>query len=264
MFTAERYVRPATLQEALELNRKRSSTILGGGCWLRLGRKRIGTLIDLSGLGLDQIEEQGGWVRIGAMVSLRQLETSALLKERFGSLFADMTGHIVGVQFRECATFGGSVWGRFGFSDVLTLFLALDAAVTLHHAGEMPLADFAALPRVTRDILTHVTLPKASQRAVYLSQRNISTDFPVLAVALSERDGRYTCAVGARPMPAAAFADEKGALAQGITEDSARAFAADIAARAVLGGNLRAGADYRRAVCEVLVRRAALALSKEG
>ena len=115
MFTAERYVRPATLQEALELNRKRSSTILGGGCWLRLGRKRIGTLIDLSGLGLDQIEEQGGWVRIGAMVSLRQLETSALLKERFGSLFADMTGHIVGVQFRECATFGGSVWGRFGF-----------------------------------------------------------------------------------------------------------------------------------------------------
>lgn len=110
MFTAERYVRPATLQEALELNRKRSSTILGGGCWLRLGRKRIGTLIDLSGLGLDQIEERDGWVRIGAMVSLRQLETSALLKERFGSLFADMTGHIVGVQFRECATFGGSVW----------------------------------------------------------------------------------------------------------------------------------------------------------
>ena len=93
MFTAERYVRPATLQEALELNRKRSSTILGGGCWLRLGRKRIGTLIDLSGLGLDQIEERDGWVRIGAMVSLRQLETSALLKERFGSLFADMTGH---------------------------------------------------------------------------------------------------------------------------------------------------------------------------
>ena len=66
MFTAERYVRPATLQEALELNRKRSSTILGGGCWLRLGRKRIGTLIDLSGLGLDQIEEQDGWVRLWA------------------------------------------------------------------------------------------------------------------------------------------------------------------------------------------------------
>ena len=264
MFTAERYVRPATLQEALELNRKRSSTILGGGCWLRLGRKRIGTLIDLSGLGLDQIEERDGWVRIGAMVSLRQLETSALLKERFGSLFADMTGHIVGVQFRECATFGGSVWGRFGFSDVLTLFLALDATVTLHHAGEMPLADFAALPRTTRDILTQVTVPKAPRRVAYLSQRNISTDFPVLTCALNEREGRYTCVIGARPMPAVAFADEKGVLAQGITEDSARAFAEDIAARVELGGNMRASADYRREICKVLVRRAALALSKEG
>ena len=33
--------------------------------------------------------------------------------------------HIVGVQFRNCATVGGSVYGRFGFSDVLTLLLAL-------------------------------------------------------------------------------------------------------------------------------------------
>ena len=155
MFTAERYVRPATLQEALELNRKRSSTILGGGCWLRLGRKRIGTLIDLSGLGLDQIEEQGGWVRIGAMVSLRQLETSALLKERFGSLFADMTGHIVGVQFRNLATVGGSIFGRFGFSDVLTLFLALDTEVELVHAGRMPLAEFACSKR-DRDVLVRL------------------------------------------------------------------------------------------------------------
>lgn len=62
-----------------------------------------------------------------------------LLKERFGSLFADMTGHIVGVQFRECATFGGSVWGRFGFSDILTGLLALDCEVELAEAGRIPL-----------------------------------------------------------------------------------------------------------------------------
>ena len=34
--------------------------------------------------------------------------------------------HIVGVQFRNCATIGGSIWGRYGFSDVLTMFLAMD------------------------------------------------------------------------------------------------------------------------------------------
>ena len=264
MLTIGQYVRPESLDEAYALCQKKSSVVLGGMLWLKMQHRSVGTAIDLCGLGLDRIEETETGYRIGAMVPLRALETHAGLAALTQGAMAEALRHIVGVQFRNCATVGGSLWGRFGFSDVLTLFLALDAAVTLHHAGEMPLADFAALPRVTRDILTHVTLPKASQRAGYLSQRNISTDFPVLAVALSERDGRYTCAVGARPMPAAAFADEKGALAQGITEDSARAFAADIAARAVLGGNLRAGADYRRAVCEVLVRRAALALSKEG
>ncbi|MFQ7552525.1 MAG: FAD binding domain-containing protein [Blautia marasmi] len=44
--------------------------------------------------------------------------------------------HIVGVQFRNCATVGGSIWGRFGFSDVLTMLLALDTEVELLKAAE--------------------------------------------------------------------------------------------------------------------------------
>ena len=65
-------------------------------------------------------------------------------------------------------------------------------------------------------------------------------------------------------LPAVVFTDDKGILAQGITEDSARAFAEDIASRAALAGNLRGSADYRREICKVLVRRAAMALGKEG
>ena len=38
---------------------------------------------------------------------------------------------IVGVQFRNLATVGGSIFGRFGFSDVLTLFMAVGASVEL-------------------------------------------------------------------------------------------------------------------------------------
>ena len=43
-------------------------------------------------------------------------------------------------------------------------------------------------------------------------------------------------------------------------------FAAIISAlvSAVLGGNMRGSADYRREICKVLVRRAAMALAKEG
>ena len=264
LLTIGQYTRPESLDEAYALCQKKNNVVLGGMLWLKMQHRNVGTVIDLCDLELDKIEEDETAYRIGAMVSLRALEQHAGLAALTGGAMAHATQHIVGVQFRNCATLGGSLWGRFGFSDVLTLLLALDARVHLHHAGEMPLADFAALPRTTRDILTHVTIPKAQGRVVYLSQRNISTDFPVLTCALRARDGQYTCVIGARPMPAAVFADEKGLLAQGITEDSARAFADDIAARAVFGSNMRASADYRREICRVLVRRGLLALSKEG
>ena len=264
LLTIGQYTRPESLDEAYALCQKKNNAVLGGMLWLKMQHRNVGTVIDLCDLGLDTIEEDETAYRIGAMVSLRALEQHAGLAALTGGAMAHAVQHIVGVQFRNCATLGGSLWGRFGFSDVLTLLLALDARVHLHHAGEMPLADFAALPRTTRDILTHVTIPKAQGRVVYLSQRNISTDFPVLTCALRAWDGQYTCVIGARPMPAAVFADKSGLLAQGITEDSARAFADDIAARAVFGSNMRASADYRREICRVLVRRGLLALSKEG
>ena len=91
--------------------------------------------------------------------------------------------HIVGVQFRNCATVGGSVYGRFGFSDVLTLLLALDCDVELYKAGRMPIAQFAALP-YDRDILTHVYIKKTPGLAVhYQSVRATQTDFPILTCA---------------------------------------------------------------------------------
>ena len=34
---------------------------------------------------------------------------------------------------------GGSVWGRFGFSDVLTLLLSIDTSVELYKGGIVPL-----------------------------------------------------------------------------------------------------------------------------
>lgn len=51
MFTAQQYVKAATLEEAWQLNQKRSTTLLAGGCWLRLTRRRVGALVDLSGWG---------------------------------------------------------------------------------------------------------------------------------------------------------------------------------------------------------------------
>ena len=74
MLTISNYVKPKTLEEAYELNQARNSRVMGGMMWMRLGNAKVQTIIDISGLGLDQIEETDHVFRIGAMCTLRQLE----------------------------------------------------------------------------------------------------------------------------------------------------------------------------------------------
>ena len=262
MLSFNQYVRAQSLEEAYTLCQKKSNVVLGGMLWLKMQKKNAGTAIDLCDLGLDQIEESEEEYRIGAMVSLRTLENHAGLNALTQGAMAEAVKHIVGVQFRNLATAGGSICGRFGFSDVMTLFMALDAKVELYHAGVMEIREFAGFSRTNRDILTYIIIPKTSRKTVYLSMRNTETDFPVLTCAVSVLDGRYSCVVGARPALAQVYEDEKNLLAHGDTAESAAAFAADIASRAEFAGNMRGSAAYRRKLCEVLVRRAVLALQE--
>lgn len=260
MLSINQYVRAESLEEAYTLCQKKNNVVLGGMLWLKMQNRNVGTAIDLCDLGLNQIEETDEDYRIGAMVSLRTLETHAGLNALTQGAMAESVKHIVGVQFRNVATVGGSIYGRFGFSDVLTLFMALDAKVELYHAGIMTVKEFADFPRTTRDILVRVILPKAERKTVYLSMRNTETDFPVLTCALSCTEGRYSCVIGARPVKAELYEDEKHILSGGITLESANAFAENIASRADFESNMRGSANYRKKICEVLVRRAALSL----
>lgn len=267
MFTIEQYVKVQNLEEAYALNQKKTATILGGCGWLKMGHRPIRTAIDLSGLGLDQIEEKDDHFRIGCMVTLRQLETSEALASYFGDCIAESVRHIVGVQFRNCATIGGSIWARFGFSDPLTLFLALGAEVQLFHSGTLPMCDFVQKP-YDRDILTAVLLPKRSQKAYYLTHRAAATDFPVLACAVCKipadfRDNGWRVAIGARPQRATLLTDPDGLLTDGVTEESAAAFAEWVAGQVSFASNMRGSADFRRHLCRVLTRRALTACAKE-
>ena len=211
--------------------------------------------VDSAHVGLDQIEEDEKEFRIGAYVSLRELETNEALNTYTKGAFAESVKHIVGVQFRNVATVGGSLWGRYGFSDVMTIFRAMGAKVQLHHAGILDLDEFVKMPRKTRDILVSVIVPKKVKAVVYLSQRNQSTDFPVLTCAVAKREEGYVAAVGATPHLAENVWDKEGILTE-INEESIEKFAAKVAEQIRFGSNMRAGAAYRRIVCQVLVKRA--------
>lgn len=259
MYTAQQYVKATSLQQAWELNQKRSTTLLAGGCWLRMTRRKVGTLVDLSGLGLNTIEETDEEFILGAMTTLRQLETHKALNDTFNGLFKAMTHHIVGVQFRNCATLGGSIAARFGFSDLLCAMMALDCEVELVKAGRVSLQDYAKMP-YDNDVLARIYVKKNGRRPVYQTMRNAETDLPVLAVAASEQNGEVRVVVGARPTKGA-IVDAK--LSVNADEAQIKAFCDAMQSKLAFAGNMRASEAYRRHLANVLTRRC-LAELQEG
>ena len=244
MITIQKYVRAQSLEEAWQLNQNKRNRVLGGMLWLRLGRGSVNTAIDLCDLGLDKIEETEDAFSIGAMATLRDIEIHEGLNTYTGGAIASAVKDIVGVQFRNMATVGGSIWGRFGFSDVLTVFLAMDAYVELYKGGIVSLEQFAKMKK-DNDILVRLILKKTPCKIVYASVRNQRTDFPVLACAVSYMNGQYRASVGARPSRAMLLCSEKE-----------EGFAAFVAENAPTEGNMRGSAAYRTHLIRVLVDRA--------
>ena len=243
MITIQKYIRAQSLEEAWQLNQNKRNRILGGMLWLRLGKGTVGTAIDLCDLGLNTIEETEEQFSIGAMATLRDIEMHDGLNTYSNNAVANAVKDIVGVQFRNMATVGGSIWGRFGFSDVLTVFLAMDTYVELYKGGTVPLEQFAKMKK-DNDILVRVIVRKTPCKMVYSSVRNQRTDFPVIACAVSQMNGEYRASIGARPSRAMLIRSEK-----------ADGFAAFVAENAPTEGNIRGSAAYRTHLIKVLVER---------
>lgn len=274
MFTCKEYRKVETLEEAWQLNQKKGNLLIGGMLWTKMGSRNVQAVIDLSGLGLDKIEESDTEFRIGCMVTLRQIETDQGLNDYTDGAVRESVCHIVGVQFRNLATVGGSIFGRFGFSDVLTMFLALDSYVELYKGGIVPMAEFVSMKR-DRDILVRVIVKKNGGAFAYQSVRNVKTDFPTLACAAASINGKLRISVGARPARAmllevpgllelgAGTAGEPCKSGSGRRKGSAKeVYAAEVGAYAAenipVGSNLRGSEAYRREMVKVLVKRACL------
>jgi len=262
MYTINQYVKAVSLEEAYELNQKKANLIFGGTLWLRLGNRTINTAIDLSALGLDKIEEREDAFVIGCMTSLRELELCQGLEALTRGAIRESLQHIVGTQFRNCATVGGSIFGRFGFSDILTCLLVLDTTVDLYKGGRVPLAEFVKMPR-DNDILTHIIIKKTKRQAVYQAFRTAATDFPVLTCAVSRGEDGIRTAIGARPNKAVLFCDEENYLQGEISPAKLEAYAAYIQEHTSFGTNMRGSAAYRKALAGILVKRALQAALRE-
>ena len=257
MFKIKDYVMVKDLEEAYQLNQKRSGVILGGTGWLKLGNKQIGTAIDLSGLGLNKIDENEEEFRIGCMTTLRDLELHNGLNEHFKGAIKESVKHIVGVQFRNCATIGGSIYARFGFSDILTCLLALDSYVELYNKGILPLHEFVSMP-YDNDVLVRIIIKKDGRDVVYQSQRACATDLPILACAVAKKDNTFYISVGARPKRAALQMIE--CTFGPSEEEKISELAKKVCENLEFDSNMRGSKEYRNHLATVFVKRGILAL----
>lgn len=256
MFRAKEYVKAESLKEAYELNQKKGSVIVGGMMWLKMSRGYRVTAIDLSDLYLNQIEENETEFRIGCMCTLRKVELHGGLNQYFGNVFTDSLRPIVGTQFRNGATIGGSVFGRFGFSDILTCLLMLDTFVELYQGGVIPLAEFVAM-KYDRDLLIRIIIKKDDRKTAYYAQRNSKTDFPLIACGVAKKGETYWISVGARPKKA------RQIIIDNVARNSIPELTASAIGQLDFGTNMRGSGEYRKHLASVYVGRLMEQLEEE-
>jgi carbon-monoxide dehydrogenase medium subunit len=129
MLRIHEYHRPQTLQEALKLLQRGQTTVpLAGGTDLVPSRApHVQAVVDLQGIGLDQLTMDGSHIHIGAMVSLQRLIESSEAGE-FLAKSAQLEGPIT---YRNAATVGGTIAARDALSHLLIALLVLDTEVHL-------------------------------------------------------------------------------------------------------------------------------------
>jgi len=186
--------RPQSIEEAyIQLKEHEKSVVLGGGVFLKLQNRMIPFVIDLSQLGLDTIEErQDGYV-IGAMATLRQLETD----RRLPDAIRGCVRQIGGIALRNLATVGGSVMGRYPFSDVMTALVAMNATLEFHHKGHFSAQDFADKGLGEADILVRIHIPHAIG-SLFAAAKPVYTDFSLVNLAISKAEN-FRVSIGATP-----------------------------------------------------------------
>jgi len=183
------------------------------------------------------------------------MEVSKSLNSYFNGAISKSLVHIVGVQFRNCATIGGSIYSRFGFSDILTSLLALDTDVELYNGGIIPLSTFKDMP-YDNDILVRIIIKKDARKVSYLTHRMSATDIPVLAVAISKLEDKWQVVLGARPQKAMLVNKAETILSENPTKEEIDSLVDHVIKEVKFESNMRGSKEYRQILAKVFINRA--------
>lgn len=256
MFQFSKYFSAPSLDAAYdELIKNKKNIILGGTSFLRMENTLYNTAIDLMNLSLSYIVEEGEFFHIGAMTTFRQLETDKNLNEFFSNFLGESVKNILGVQFKNNVTVGGTVFSRYGFSDLIPALLALDTSVVLYKGGEISLEEFLKEKTLRKDILIEIKIKKENSKLSFQTIRKNSADYAVLNLALKKDEKNFfKIVLGATPKRAA-IAYKASQLLSETKELSEEVFNL-LNEEIVFTDNMRASEKYRKAIGRAMLKRA--------
>ena len=201
---ANEYYRATSLEDAYnKLKENPKNAIIGGGLWMKKTGLQYETLIDLMDLKLDYIKEDKNNIYVGASTSLRDFENSPIINSLFNGVTAFGVREVMGPAFRNIATIGGSIFGRFPFSDVIAALLPLDVTVKLYPQQEISLAEFLNLRGKIYGIIEEIIIKKEEGKAFFKKVKATALDFPMINFSIVKRSGKNYIAIGSRPGVAA-------------------------------------------------------------
>lgn len=252
------YQKPQTLSEAYQmLNEIPNSIIIGGGTWLKMSNPKVDTLIDLSDLKLDQIKETDQTIEIGAMVTLRDYETHKAIQKIGNGFLSEGITHILGVGFRNIATIGGTIAGKYPFSDVITPLLTLKSELVFFPEKKMSLEDYLNSKEKMHAILTHVIIKKEDGKGFFRKVSKTPLEFATLNVAIFTQGKETSIALGARPQGPILAHEAMDYLnhEEKITDDVINKTAQLVLEHVKLGDNYQASQAYRKELANAYVKR---------
>jgi len=247
-----------SLEEAYKLlNENKQNAIVAGGAWIRLSSKEIETAIDLGGLGLDQIVETKDAFEIGSMTTLRQIEKEEGIVKHYDGALSNALSHIMGVPIRNLATIGGSIVGKYSFSDVLTPLAIMEVELEFYKKGRLSLEDFLVSKDRSKDILVKVIIKKEEAKGYFKKMQKTGLDFAVVNVAVSKKADTFKIAVGARPslVKFAVNAMEFINKAKEVNEEVILETAEIAGKELKFGTNSKASEAYRRNIAIAYIKR---------
>ena len=272
------YFEPKTVSEALSVLAEHGAEakVIAGGTDVMVDikfKEEPGSLVNIKKLpGLSGIKENGGSLRIGALTTIREIESSALVREKLPVLW-ESAHQFASLQVRNTATIGGNICRASPSGETLTPLLVLEAKGKLAFSdGEKsePFTSFFQGPGKSsvgaKGLLTEIEVPYPApgSKGVYLKHAvRGAMDIAMVGVAVmitpdAAKANLQDVRIGLGAVaPTPLRAPKAEALLRGkpLTAALVKEAAAMAASEASPISDQRSSAENRRWIVEALTRK---------